>query len=38
MEQDTDDLLTQLALDKMAAISQTKFLNAFSSMKKLYFD
>ena len=31
-------LLTHLPLDKMAAISQTIFADAFSSMKILYFD
>ena len=35
--QNVMDLLTHLPLDKMAAISQTTFLNGFSWMKILYF-
>ena len=33
-----DTFLTHLPLDKMAAISQTIFSDAFSWMKFLYFD
>ena len=37
IENESDALLTHLTLDKMAAISQTTFSNAFSWMKMLEF-